>query len=168
MHTRLALLGSVLLFAASIACNQAPPTPPTPPDTHDADVQAIKDTEAAWAKSAAAKDADKFASFYTDDASLLLQDMPAVTGKEAIAKTTKAMMEDPNFSLSFQGSKFDVAKSGELGFSQGPYTMVMTNSKSKKAVTDKGKFLTVFKKQGDGTWKAVEDMVSSDGTPPAK
>jgi conserved hypothetical protein len=168
MHRRLPLLGSLLLLAGSVACNQAPPTPAPPPDTHDADVQAIKDTETAWAKSAAAKDADKFASFYTDDGSLLLQDMPAVTGKEAIAKTTKDMMADPNFSLTFQGSRFDIAKSGDLGFSQGSYTMIMTNPKSKKAVTDKGKYLTVFKKQTDGTWKAVEDMVSSDGAAPAK
>ena len=94
--------------------------------------------------------------------------MPAVTGKEAIATTTKAMMGDPNFSLAFQGSKFDVAKSGDLGFSQGSYTMIMTNPKSKKAVTDKGKYITVFKKQADGSWKAAEDMVSSDGSAPAK
>jgi ketosteroid isomerase-like protein len=39
----------------------------------------------------------------------------------------------------------------------------MTNPKSKKAGTDKGKYITVFKKQADGTWKAVEDMVNSDG-----
>lgn len=168
MHTRLPFIGSLVLLAGSVACNQAPPTPPAPPDTHDADVQAIKDTEAAWAKSAAAKDADKFASFYTDDGSLMLQDMPAVTGKDAITKTTKDMMGDANFSLTFQGARFEVAKSGDLGFSQGSYTMTMTNSKSKKPVTDKGKYLTVFKKQADGTWKAVEDMVSSDGPAPAK
>src|SRR5438445_11985113 len=112
VQTRYLLLGSLLLLVSTIACNQAPTAPL---DTHDADVQAIKDTEAAWAKAAAAKDAEKFGSFYTDDGSLLLQDMPAIAGKEAIAKTTKAMMGDPNFSLSFQGSKFDVAKSGDLG-----------------------------------------------------
>jgi len=36
--------------------------------------KAIKDTEAAWSKASAAKDAAKFASYYTDDASLLPQD----------------------------------------------------------------------------------------------
>jgi ketosteroid isomerase-like protein len=36
--------------------------------------KAIKDTEAAWSKTSAAKDAEKFASYYTDDASLLPQD----------------------------------------------------------------------------------------------
>ena len=32
----------------------------------------------------------------------------------------------------------------------------------RKPVTDRGKYLTVFKKQAAGTWKAVEDMINSD------
>jgi len=169
MHTRLPLLSTLLLVAGTVACNMAPTAAPAPPDTHDADVQAIKDTEVAWAKASAAKDADKFVSFYADDGSLLLQDMPIATGKDAIGKLTKGMMGDPNFALDFQGTRWDVAKSGEFGFAQGTYTMTMTNPKTKKGATDKGKYLTVFKKQSDGTWKAVEDMVSSDGpVAPAK
>jgi uncharacterized protein (TIGR02246 family) len=169
MHTRLPLLSTLFLLAGTVACNMAPTVAPAPPDTHDADVQAIKDTEVAWAKASAAKDADKFASFYSDDASLLLQDMPPVNGKDAIGKTVKEMMGDSNFALDFQGTRWDVAKSGEIGFAQGSYTMTMTNPKTKKGSTDKGKYLTVFKKQSDGTWKAVEDMVSSDGpVAPAK
>ena len=166
VHTRLPLLSSLLLLAGTVACNQAPTVAPAPPDTHDADVQAIKDTETAWAKAAAAKDADKFASYYTDDGSLLDQDMPPVNGKEAIGKMVKEIMADPNFALTFQGTRWDVAKSGDLGYAQGSYTMTVTNPKSKKASTDKGKYLTVFKKQADGTWKAVEDMISSDGPAP--
>jgi ketosteroid isomerase-like protein len=33
-------------------------------------------------------------------------------------------------------------------------------------VTDKGTYLTVFKKQADGSWKAVEDFTASE-IPPA-
>jgi uncharacterized protein (TIGR02246 family) len=169
VNTRLPLLGTLLLFATTVACNQAPPVTAAAPDTHDADVQAIKDTEVAWAKASAAKDADKFASFYADDAALLLEGMPPISGKDTIGKTVKGMMGDPNFALDFQGTRWDVAKSGDLGFAQGSYTMTMSGAKSKKASTEKGKYLTVFKKQTDGTWKAVEDMVSSDGpAAPAK
>ena len=38
----------------------------------DADIKAVKDVEADWVKDIAAKDADKFASYYSDDASFLL------------------------------------------------------------------------------------------------
>jgi uncharacterized protein (TIGR02246 family) len=165
MHNRLPLLGALLLFAGAVGCNQAPPAPAAIPDTHDADVQAIKDLEVAWAKTSAAKDAEKFASYYAESATLMLEGTPPVNGKEAIGKTIKEMMGDPNFALDFQGTKCDVAKSGEVAYSQGTYTMTMSNPKTKKASTDKGKYLTVFKKQADGSWKAVEDMVSSDGPP---
>jgi len=32
----------------------------------------------------------------------------------------------------------------------------------KSITTDKGKYLTVFRKQPDGSWKAVADMINSD------
>ena len=54
MLLRLSMLVSLLLLAFTTACTQAPP-----PDTHDADVQSLKDTEAAWAKVMAAKDFEK-------------------------------------------------------------------------------------------------------------
>ena len=40
--------------------------------------------------------------------------------------------------------------------------MTMTDPKTKQPVTDHGKYVTIFRKQADGKWKAVEDMISSD------
>jgi hypothetical protein len=40
--------------------------------------------------------------------------------------------------------------------------MTMTNPKTKKPVTEKGKYVTVYKKQADGTWKAIEDINNAD------
>jgi ketosteroid isomerase-like protein len=134
----------------------------TPPDTHDADIQAIKTTETAWAKDAAAKDVDKFVSYYTDDASILLPNAPIITGKESIKSALKPLMGDPNFSLTFASTKQDVAKSGDLGYTIGGYTMTMSGGKDKGPITEKGKYATVFRKQADGSWKAVADMLNSD------
>jgi ketosteroid isomerase-like protein len=47
-------------------------------------------------------------------------------------------------------------------FTQGTYTMTMTNPKTKKPVTGKGKYLTVYRKQADGSWKAIADAFNSD------
>ena len=71
-------------------------------------------------------------------------------------------MDDPNFSLTFATTRADVAKSGDLGYTVGAYTMTMSDPKTKKSITDKGKYVTAYKKQADGTWKAVADMDSSD------
>jgi ketosteroid isomerase-like protein len=45
--------------------------------------------------------------------------------------------------------------------------MTTTDPKTKKPVTDKGKYAEVYKKQADGSWKAVADMDSSDTPLPA-
>ena len=162
MLVRFSLVVSLLLLAFTVACTQAPP-----PDTHAADVQSLKDTEAAWVKVIAAKDFEKFMSCYADDASVLMPNAPAINGKDAIRAAFKPFFDDPNFAMTFQGSRFEVAKSGDLGYTQGTYTMTTTNPKTKKPVTEKGKYLIAYKKQADGTWKVVADMESSDIPLPA-
>ena len=163
MRARFALFCSLSTLLLAIGCQQAPLTPP---DTHDADVQAIKNTEADWLK--AANDLDKFVGFYADDASLLPPNGPVATGKEAIKAALKPIFTDKNYALTFGSGtgKMDVAKSGELGYSQGTYTLTVSDPKG-TPVTDKGKYLCVFKKQPDGSWKVIEDMFSSDAPPPA-
>jgi uncharacterized protein (TIGR02246 family) len=162
MLVRLSAAVSLLLLAFTVACTQAPP-----PDTHDADVQALKDTEVAWAKVMAAKDFEKSVSNYADDASLLMPNAPVVNGKDAIRGALKPVFDDANFALAFQASRVEVARSGDLGYAQGSYTMTISGPKGKKPVTDKGKYLTAYKKQADGTWKVVADMINSDMPMPA-
>jgi hypothetical protein len=40
--------------------------------------------------------------------------------------------------------------------------MTMTDPKTKKPMTDKGKYLTIFTKQSDESWKAIADTFNSD------
>jgi len=42
--------------------------------------------------------------------------------------------------------------------------MATTDQKGNPA-TEKGKYLTVWKKQADGSWKVIEDMFNSDLPP---
>jgi uncharacterized protein (TIGR02246 family) len=155
-----ALLTCLALAAFTAGCSSSAP------DTHDADVAALKQVEAAWAKDAATKDVDKFVAYYTDDGSVLIPDTPILTGKDAIKAGLKPILGDPNFALTFGPTKVDVAKSGDLGYTQGPYSMTTTNPATKAASEEKGKYLTIYKKQADGSWKAVEDTFMSDAPPP--
>src|SRR5436305_14906398 len=113
------------LLVASV-CLLAGCAPQAGPDTHDADVKAIKDTEASWTTKMATKDVEQWLAFYTDDGSVLLPNAPAITGKDNMRAALKPMLADPNFALTFQSSKVDVAKSGDLGYAQGTYSMTMT------------------------------------------
>jgi uncharacterized protein (TIGR02246 family) len=155
-------LTTAILVAAlsTVSFSQTKPT--------DANVKAIQDTEASWVKACATKDAEKIMAFYTDDA-IFIANSPTVTGKAAILSAWKGMVSDPNFSLKFSSTRVDVAKSGELAYSYGTYTLTISDPKTKKPMTDRGKYITVFKKQADGSWKAAADVANSDPPPaPAK
>lgn len=157
----LSLIPIVALALGIAACNQAPQTS----DTHDADVQAIKDNEAQWNKDFQAKDADRLVAHYTDDAVLMSPGAPPMIGKDAITAGLKQMVSDNALSLNFSADRVEVAKSGDMGYTQGTYTMTMTDPATQKPINDKGSYVTVYKKAADGSWKAVSDIASS-GTPP--
>jgi uncharacterized protein (TIGR02246 family) len=154
---------AVIALVGLVGCTQAPAPPP--PDTREADTKTIKDDEVAWNKDWAARDADKIASHYADDAMLLIPDIPIQKTKDDIKNTLKQVLADPNWSISFENDKVDVAKSGDMAYVQGHYTITATDEKSKKKVTEQGKFVTVYKKQADGSWKAAQD-INNENAPP--
>ena len=132
-----------------------------PSKSNDADVRKLKDLESQWVKEYAVKDVDKAASHYADDATLMATGMPTATGKDAIRGFLKEMVADPNFGLHFQADRVEIARSGEMGFTQGTYHMTMTDPKTKQKVTDQGTYVTVYRKQADGSWKAISDIATS-------
>lgn len=157
----------VVLALVVAACAQQPQQPAAPPDTRAADEAAIRSAAKAWSAAAQAKDADKFASFYTDDATVLLEDSPDFKGKAAIREALGGMMQDPAFALSFETTGVEVARSGDLAYETSTYSITMTDPKTKKPVTETGAGLVVWKKQADGSWKAhVDAPVSNPPAPP--
>jgi uncharacterized protein (TIGR02246 family) len=131
----------------------------------EAIAQAIRHTEEAWNKDFESKDAARLIAHYADDATLMAPGMPPTHGKDAIAKVLTEMVNDAALSLKFHATRVEVAKSGDLAYTEGTYTMTMTNPANKKPISDKGTYVTVYKKQADGSWRAVSDIASSSTTP---
>jgi ketosteroid isomerase-like protein len=161
MSRSLKLLPTVLV-AFQIGCTQTPATAPAPADTRAADEKAIRDSEVAWGNDYAAKDLDKILAHYADTASVLMPDTAIMTGKDAIRAGLKDGIADPKFSLALATSKVEVSTAGDLAYSQGTYTYTGTDPKTKKLMTEKGKYVEVYRKQPDGSWKIVEDINNAD------
>ncbi len=158
---RLISLCAVAAIALMVtACNQAP-------DTHDADVAAVQANETQWNQDFASKDTDKITAHYADDAILIVSGGPPTSGKEAIRAEIKQMTSDPAMSLQFHPTKVDVSKSGDLAYTQGNYTLTATDMQTHQIINDHGSYVTTYRKQPDGTWKAVVDIVTSEVPPPA-
>jgi uncharacterized protein (TIGR02246 family) len=130
--------------------------------SHEADIKALRDVEIAEEQAWISKDIEKALGFFANDAILMFPNMPAIVGKDNIRAYIKASFADPAFTVQYQIIGVDVAQSGDLGYTQGTLTSATTDPKTGKVVTDRGKWLTVRRKQADGSWKIVRDTWSSD------
>jgi uncharacterized protein (TIGR02246 family) len=157
-----ALCGAALMALLLAGCSQ------TAPDTREADAKAIKDLESRWNQDFASKDVEKMVAHYADDAVVMSPGMPPSSGKDAIRKMLTEMTADPALSLKFQASRVEVAKSSDIAYTQGSYTMTMTDPSSKKVIDDHGSYVTTYSKQPDGSWKAVADIATSEAPPAAR
>jgi ketosteroid isomerase-like protein len=123
--------------------------------------QALRDLDAQWSKDAGAKDLEKTVSYYAEGAIVMPPNEASAPTKEAIRSAWKEMLTTPGAAISWKATKVEVAKSGDLAYVSGTYEETMTDA-SGKPVKDRGKYVEIFKKQADGTWKVVADIWNSD------
>jgi ketosteroid isomerase-like protein len=154
-RTTLVLWGCLALVLFAAGCGEQ-----KPPDTRVADEKAIRDADAQWSKTAAARDIDGTVSYYSDDASLLAPNAPVASDKQSIRAAWAGLLT-PDTSLSWQATKVEVARSGDLAYLIGTYQLTSKDAHG-KPVSDNGKFVEVWKKQPDGKWKVVADIFNSD------
>ena len=152
----------ILVAAVVLAACARPAAPPAePPDNRAAEESTLRGLIQEWGAAAGAKDAAKFVSYYADDAVVMLEDMPDFKGMAAIRDGVTGMMQDPAFALSFTPDSVTVARAGDVAYETGTYSMSMTGP-DKAAVTERGHYVTVWRKQPDGAWKVVIDAPLSD------
>lgn len=150
---------SVFVFGCS--------SPPQPvPDTREADATAIREADIAWSEAQGARGLEGMMAYYTDDPIMLAPNVPMAVGKEAIRKAFAPNFDIPGFSAKWRPSKIEVARSGDIAYAIGTYEATM-NDPNGNPVTDKGKYVEIWKKQADGSWKVAADMFSSDLPPPS-
>ena len=157
--TVVTLLAGVAL--AACAPKAAPPAAPDP--------AAVKASiEAANAKFIAAMQAGDTvtaAANYTDDAIVMNPNSTASHGRAAIMSALAGMLAMGKLT-EFVATTDAVMVDGDIAVETGRGVMTMTPTKG-KPMQDKVKYLTVWKKQADGSWKIVRDINNSD-LPPAK
>ena len=90
----------------------------------------------------------------SDDGSTLPPNEPVAKGKEAVKKGWTNLLGLKDLDIKWQPTEVRVADSGELGYTNGTYTLSFTDPKAGK-VSDKGKYVEVWKRStesGSATW----------------
>ena len=148
------------------ACDAKSPSAKTPVDTAKI-IDAIKTDEVHWNNDYKSGDAGLLAGHYAATATLMVPGVAPMAGTAAIKAGLAEALSDKAFTLTFASDKVDVAASGDLAAARGTYTETATDPKTKTVVTDKGSYVTVYKPQPDGAWKAIWD-INTPGAPVAQ
>jgi ketosteroid isomerase-like protein len=157
----IALLLLLAVFAARPCQAQLDPTPKPPsPATALSDPSLPPGTlflfglEAKFAKATAEQGGKAFGDFFAEDAVTLDDGEAAVKGHDAIARL--ATWSPADLQLSWTPVGGQMGPNGDMGFTWGHYEL-HTKDKAGKAVVEKGRYMTIWKKQADGSWKVELD-----------
>jgi uncharacterized protein (TIGR02246 family) len=169
MRTPVSLLA--LLIAAAVGCaprSDAPADSAAAASTSGADEAAVRQTvesaTATFTDALQRGDTAMLGTLYADDAILMAPGAPLAQGKEAVKQTFAGMLSTMAVS-NVKLTPGQVMVSGDIAVEDGTYEMTMT-PKGGKAINDKGKYLVVYKRQADGTWKVFRDVFNTDLPPP--
>ena len=132
-----------------------------PASTQAADEAAVRQTDENWSKAAQSKKVDDWVAFYSDDAVILPPNEKKADSQEGIRKSIGDLLALPGLAIKWGPAKVEVARSGDLAYTQGSYELTTTDAHG-KPTTDQGKTVEIWKKQADDSWKCIVDMWSSD------
>jgi len=153
LSRRVMSLNVLGLIVAS--CTTAPP-----PGFTDADRAQIRTTvEEALEITNTSGDQVQYANlYYAPDAVVMPPNGEAVRGREAIIAWNENF--PPYEDLRF--TQVEVDGAGDIAYVYGTYSMTTAVSDVGEPVVDRGKYIEIWRRQEDGSWKVALDIFNSD------
>jgi ketosteroid isomerase-like protein len=145
-----AILIAIVSLAAARMCFAA---------GEDKNTKALIAVDDDWSNAAVAKDVDRVASFYAQDAVAFPPDEPIAVGHAAARKVWANAFADPSYQISWKPTSAGVEKN--TGWTAGTFQDSSKGSDG-KTVAKNGKYVVVWRKGADGKWKAIRDIWNYD------
>jgi len=154
MNRTMVVVACTVIAAVLFSC--APPQP---------DVAAIRasieDYNEVLAEAMMKNDTETIMSYYAEGAISMPSNGPLLRGKEEIKKYSDRMHE---MGMKITAAKFitvEVNAAGDLAYEIGTYEMSFEMGKMGSG-DDNGKYMSVWKKQADGSWKVYAEIWNSN------
>lgn len=137
--------------------------PSTPNPLLDSTVKPGKmllfDLEAQFAKDVAARGGAAFATWFADDGVILGNGASPVVGNVAIVKS--ATWSPKDYQLTWTPTDAAMGPSGDTGYTWGHFEGHSKDANG-NPVTTTGRYITIWRKQPDGSWKVVLDAGANE------
>jgi uncharacterized protein (TIGR02246 family) len=173
-HRGLALLlVSAVGCAGALAFSCAPPARQDARVSSEADLTAIGKIRESYVAAHNDGDATRLIGLWTDDAVFMPMDEPTLTGKEAIRDHFQEFFDQVPSQVAVTADETRVA--GDWAFERGTEAVTMEAEQGREAVRMTVKYLCIFQKQTDGSWKyaryiynLAEALPTPETAPPAR
>ena len=153
MPTRPGAVPAVLaLLILTTSCAPAP--------SAEAGRAALRAADVAFDSATAARGLEGWVSFVADSGRQIDAQGNFVTGPAAIRELMRGLLSDSLRSLRWAPDLADVSGDGTLGYTWGRWTMTVRDASGSRP-SGQGRYLTVWRKQRDGSWKVEGDIGTS-------
>lgn len=88
-----------------------------------------------------------------------------VRGDSARRALMSGLLDDPHLKLVWEPDTAVVAASGDIGYTIGHSQVRQTNADGSVTIRSTGRYLTVWRRQPDGSWKVELDTGNTDPKP---
>jgi ketosteroid isomerase-like protein len=139
------------LTGAALACLACGPPWGPPPDPNE-----LMEADRAFAAETAARGADGWAAWFAEDGRMY-RERGYVDGRDAIRDAMAPAFADSLHRLRWAPDTAIVAASGDIGYTLGHWETVLTTAVG-DSVLGRGSYVTIWRRQADGTWKATVDI----------
>jgi len=124
--------------------------------------QAIDAVNARFTSAFKRGDADSLIALYTPNAVQLNPNFPAWEGAAAIKQAfagffSTVVVTDASFTTR------DIVIAGNKAIERGTYALRLRPRNGGAEINDRGKYMTTWERQPDGSWKIIRDISNSDG-----
>jgi uncharacterized protein (TIGR02246 family) len=155
--TKTVLGVSVLFLIASMALAQAPkPAAPAESEALAEARRAIDKGNAQWSEGWAKGDAAMVAALFAEDGVQLAGHGKIIRGRQQIAEHLKAGMQGADPGIKVTVTTTQIWLDGDTAYESGRYKYEYTEKG--KPGKDEGHYVTIWKRQKDGSWKLAMDM----------
>ncbi|MFO8036792.1 MAG: DUF4440 domain-containing protein [Anaerolineales bacterium] len=156
--------GSWKIAVDSFSGNAPPAAPPAP--SVDEEIAKIQEASKEYASALVDGDLERWISVWAEDGVQMPPEAPRVIGADQIKAGTGPLLEMLDFK---EFTTYDevIHILGDHAYAHGLYNYTMSPIDSEETIKFDGKYLTIWEKQADGSWKAAVDIFNSNAPPPA-
>jgi uncharacterized protein (TIGR02246 family) len=131
-----------------------------------ADRAAIQQVWVDYTNAVETGNADAYMALWADGGVQMPPGAPPNIGKDMIrARTEKGMAADAGNNVVMNIDPKEITVLGDYAYSRGLYTVDVTGSDGKALAHVDGKFMTILRRQDDGSWKIYRDIFNSNVPP---